>query len=64
MPKQFISFQTAGKGGEMATVVLAVDKIIAVERQLSQGCILISGAAWTISPGDAIRISRELLEDK
>jgi len=63
MPKQFISFQSRGKDGPLATVVLATDKIIAIERQLSSAAVLINGAAWSISTSDALRISKELLAE-
>lgn len=60
MLKSFISFAATNKEGGITTVTLAVSSIVAVERSLSQGVVLIQGAAFTTTPQEAIRLSNEL----
>lgn len=60
MAKRFIKFTTSSHPGGLATVLLATSSIIAVERTLDQGIIVIQGAAYTVSLSEAIRVANEL----
>ncbi len=56
----FVKFQAKNKEGGLTSIVMNTSHIICVERSLSQGVVLVPGAAFTCSPQEAIRLSNLL----
>lgn len=59
---KFITFHAANTEGGLSTVVMAVDKIVAIERTLAKGAVLITGAAFSVSASEATRIAKLVTE--
>ena len=60
--KAFLQFSAKNKDGGLTTIVIDTKRIVAVERTLAQGVVLIEGAAFQTTAEEAIRIAKELQE--